>query len=318
MMARIITTGQRSGAIQGAGATMRAVTARSPRRVAAVAAAIGALALTACGSNDPPVESATAGAAVAAAPARHAVVWAVGDGADGSQTGRRVAARIAAGRPDQLIYLGDVYEKGTRAEFAENYAPTYGPLAARTAPTPGNHEWPRRRTGYDPYWRRALGRTVGAWYAFRAGGWELLSLNSETDHDADSAQVRWLRARVRAPGTCRIAFWHRPRFSAGTHHGDARDVQPLWDALRGHATIVLGGHDHDMQRFRPIDGMTQFVSGAGGAERYAVRRDRRVAFATAKAYGALRLDLRPGRADYAFVDVGGRVLDRGTLRCRER
>jgi acid phosphatase type 7 len=215
-----------------------------------------------------------------------------------------------------VLYLGDVYEKGTRADFAENYAPSYGRLAARTAPTPGNHEWPRHTTGYDPYWRRVLGRAVGAWYTFRAGGWELLSLNSEADHDAGSAQVRWLRARVRAPGTCRIAFWHRARFSAGTHHGDQKDTQPLWAALRGRASIVLSGHDHDMQRFRPVDGITQFVSGAGGAERYPVRRDRRLAFANDDAYGALRLDLRPGRAAYAFVDVAGRVLDRGTIRCR--
>jgi hypothetical protein len=283
----------------------------------AVTVALGASALTACGSNDPPVEPARAGVAVAPdAAARRAVVWAVGDGADGGEDGRRVAARIAAGRPDRFLYLGDVYEKGTPEEFAENYAPGYGRLAARTAPTPGNHDWPNHATGYDPYWRRALRRTIGPWYALRAGGWDLLSLNSETDHDAGSAQMRWLRARLRAPGTCRIAFWHRPRYSASTHHGDQRDVQPLWAALRGHATIVLGGHDHDMQRFRPVDGITQFVSGAGGDGHYPVRRDRRLAFANDDTYGALRLVLRPGRADYAFVDVAGRVLDRGTVRCR--
>jgi acid phosphatase type 7 len=285
------------------------------------AVAIGVLA-TGCGSGDPPAGP-PAGVAVAAdapvaadASARRAVVWAVGDGADGGRDGRRVAARIAAGRPDRLLYLGDVYEHGTREEFAENYAPGYGRLASRTAPTPGNHDWPNHAEGYDPYWRRALRRTIGPWYAFRVGGWQLLSLNSETDHDAGSAQVRWLRARVRTPGTCRIAYWHRPRYSASTHHGDQKDVQPLWTALRGRAAIVLGGHDHDMQRFRPVDGITEFVSGAGGNERYPVRRDRRLAFADDDAFGALRLVLRPGRADYAFVDVAGRVLDHGTVRCR--
>jgi acid phosphatase type 7 len=284
----------------------------------AAAAAASALVLGACGSADPPAPTPPAAALVAAdAPARHAVVWAVGDGADGSDAGRRVAARIAAGRVDRLLYLGDVYEAGTRKQFAGNYARTYGRLAARTAPTPGNHDWPNHRTGYDPYWRRALHRTLGPWYAFRAGGWQILSLNSEIDHGAGSAQVRWLRAHVTAPGTCRIAFWHRPRYSASTHHGDQRDVQPFWDALRGRAAIVLGGHDHDMQRFKPIDGITEFVSGAGGAERYPLHRDGRLAFGDAGAYGALRLDLRPGTASYAFVDAGGRVLDRGTVRCRQ-
>jgi hypothetical protein len=104
--------------------------------------------------------------------------------------------------------------------------------------------------------------------------------------------------------------------SAGTH-GDQADVQPLWDALRGHATIVLGGHDHDMQRLRPRDGMTEFVSGAGGHLHYRVAADPRLAFSNDTDYGALRLDLRPGVAQYAFVDTHGHVLDSGTLRCRE-
>jgi hypothetical protein len=285
----------------------------------AIAAALAALSLAACGSSDQPAGPPPTGPTVAAdGPAGRAVVWAVGDGADGGAAGRRVAAMVAARRVDRLLYLGDVYDEGTREEFAENYATTYGRLAARTAPTPGNHDWPNYPTGYAPYWRRALGRAIGPWYAFRAGGWEILSLNSEGDHDRDSDQVRWLRARVRAPGTCRIAFWHRPRFSASVEHGDQDDVAPLWDALRGRAVIVLGGHDHDMQRLKPIDGITQFVSGAGGADRYAVRRDPRLAFAEDDAYGALRLDLRRGRATYAFVDERGRTLDRGAIRCRRR
>jgi acid phosphatase type 7 len=293
---------------------------RTPRRaMVAAVVAIGGLGLTACGSGHPPAGSPPAGAAVAAdadAPARHAVVWAVGDGADGGDAGRQVAARIAAGRVDRLLYLGDVYDEGTREQFAGNYADTYGRLAPKTAPTPGNHDWPNHETGYDPYWRRALHRTLGPWYRFRAGGWEILSLNSEASHRRRSAQVRWLQAQVRRRGTCRIAFWHRPRYSASTHHGDQRDVAPLWNDLRSRAAIVLGGHDHDMQRFRPIAGITEFVSGAGGHGRYPLRADQRLAFGNDSAYGALRLDLRPGVAEYAFVSAAGRVLDHGTVRCR--
>jgi acid phosphatase type 7 len=276
-----------------------------------------ALALAACGTSGTARVSATgAGHAPRPGPARHAVIWAVGDGADGGSAARSVAARIASGRVDRLLYLGDVYEHGTATEFRENYATTYGRLAARTAPTSGNHDWPHERTGYDPYWRRALRRSLPDWYAFRVAGWQLISLNSEADHDRGSTQERWLRARVRRSGTCRIAFWHRPRFSASTHHGDQRDVAPLWNDLRGRAAIVLGGHDHDMQRFRPIDGITEFVSGAGGHGRYPLHDDRRLAFGNESAYGALRLDLRPGVAEYSFVSAAGRVLDHGTIRCR--
>jgi len=249
-------------------------------------------------------------------PGDHATIWAVGDG-DASESGRAVADLVASGSFDRLLYLGDVYEHGTEEQFRDNYAPSYGRLASRTAPTPGNHDWTNHTSGYDPFWRRALGRKrIASWYAFSAGGWRILSLSSETDHSRGSPQERWLRAQLRKPGTCRLAFWHRPRYSAG-RHGDQPDMAPIWNALRGRAAIVLGGHDHDMQRLRPIDGITTFVSGAGGRSHYAVSSaDERLAFADDEHDGALRLRLRPGRASYAFVSTAGRALDSGSLRCR--
>lgn len=246
-----------------------------------------------------------------------ATLWAAGDG-DASKDGRAVVDRIATNPFDRFIYLGDVYERGTAKQFRENYAPSYGRLARRTAPTPGNHDWVNHERGYDPYWQRALGRgSTASWYAFSAGGWRIIGLNSETDHRPGSPQERWLRRQLSLRGgTCRIAFWHRPRYSAG-RHGDQRDMEPIWNALRGRAAIVLNGHDHDLQRLRPIDGITTFVAGAGGRGSYSIdESDRRVAFADDDHDGALRLRLRPGEAAYAFVSASGRVLDSGSLKCR--
>jgi hypothetical protein len=250
------------------------------------------------------------------APRPAAVLWAVGDGADGSRAARAVVARMRTGRIDRLLYLGDVYDAGTAEDFRTHYAPVYGGLAGRTAPTPGNHEWQNRATGYRPYWRRVTGRRMPDFYGFRLGGWQVLSLNSEAPHEAGSPQVRWLRRRLSAAaGTCRLAFWHRPRFSGGLH-GDAPDLAPLWDALRGHAKLVVSGHDHDLQRLRSRGGITQLVSGAGGHRRYRLGRDPRRAFGDDRHDGAVRLALRPGAADVRFVAAGGRVLDRTGVRCR--
>jgi acid phosphatase type 7 len=254
---------------------------------------------------------------VPSVPGGRAVIWAVGDGATGEADGDRVAAMIAAARPDRLLYLGDVYDNGTAREFAANYRPSWGRVARVTAPTGGNHEADNETSGYDPYWRRVHGETPPDWYAFRAGGWTILSLDSEESHDVGSAQHRWLTRQVRGRrGSCRIAFWHRARFSAGDDHGDQDDMAPLWNALRGRAAIVLAGHEHTMQRFHPIDGITQFVSGAGGRELDGLNDDDRLAFGDDDRHGALRLELRPGIARFAFVDVDGTTLDSGTVRCR--
>ena len=94
-------------------------------------------------------------------------------------------------------------------------------------------------------------------------------------------------------------------------------MAPLWELLPGRAVIALGGHEHGMQRLRPIAGVTQLISAAGGRDLYGLDRDdERLAFGDDRQYGTLRLELHRSRADFAFVAADGAVLDRGTIRCR--
>jgi len=268
-------------------------------------------------------------------PRDHARLWAVGDSADGSRSARRLARAIPdAGELHAFLYLGDVYANGSARDFLRNYEPLYGRLKEVTAPTPGNHEWANRATGYLPYWSQARGVPAPAWYAFRAAGWLVLSLNSEVPCGPGSPQHDWLSERLGACDEPCLAFWHRPRFSAGKH-GDNRDVAPLWEAVRGRAPLVLSAHDHNLQRFEPIEGTVQIVAGAGGRSRYELTRswrrflpwprprplarahrtfeDPRLAFGNDTDDGVLRLDLRPGRIDLAFVATDGRVLDQASV-----
>jgi acid phosphatase type 7 len=249
-------------------------------------------------------------------PPQRAVVWAVGDAATPNAGARRLAANIRAARPDRFLYLGDVYEHGTAREFRLNYHPLYGPLAPITDTTPGNHEWANRFSGYYPYWRAQRGRRQPPWSSTTLAGWEILALNSQADHGPGSRQLRWLRRAVAEPeGDCRIAFWHRPRFTAGAYE-DAPDVAPLWDVLRGGAKAVLSGHDHNLQRLRPRNGIRQYVAGAGGASAYALDgNDPRLVWGRAGRVGALRIVLEPGHATFEFRDVGGRLLDRSPRDC---
>src|SRR5688500_13580545 len=117
----------------------------------------------------PPPEPVANRAFVTRTPTAPVTIWAVGDGADGGATAKRLARLIERDDPNRLLYLGDVYDRGTREEFRRNYHSVYGALAKKTAPTPGNHEWPRHLQGYDPYWRSITGRATPPWYAFRAG-----------------------------------------------------------------------------------------------------------------------------------------------------
>jgi hypothetical protein len=274
--------------------------------------------LAACGATD---EGSRAGSgATTRIPGPHAtraVVWALGDAATPTRAARRMAAMVRRARPDLFLYLGDVYENGTAQEFSSHYDPLFGSLAGRTMPTPGNHEWPNRATGYFPYWAQKKGHRQPPWTKRTIAGWQILDLNSQAPHSDGSPQTAWLdRVLANGTGTCRIAFWHRPRYSRAGY-SDAPDLDPLWRRLIGHARVVLSGHDHNLQRHRPIQGLVEYVVGAAGRGRYPLRQgDPTAVWRRDDVNAALRIVLKPGRALLEFRTASGRVLDRSRVSCK--
>jgi len=292
-----------------------------PRRATQLAlGCLSAILIAACSGDEPDTEPAAPGPFMISGGPGRATVWAIGDAGHLGERERPVARLIAGANPDRLLYLGDVYETGTAKEF-QAYDTLYGRLAPLTAPTPGNHEWPNHATGYDRYWESRKGRTPPRYYSFELAGWEIISVNSQIFGDERAEQLSWLRRKVAGPGDCRLAFWHEPRYSAGTTegHGDEAGVDPLWQAVRGKAALVVNGHDHNMQRMQPRDGIVELISGAGGhGQRYDLdEADARLAFADEDHDGALRMRLSRGQAKLDFVAVGGRVLDSSVVRCRQ-
>jgi hypothetical protein len=265
--------------------------------------------LAGCGSE--------AAATIPGADAPRAVVWAVGDAATPGPAADRIAGLVRRAHPDLFLYLGDVYETGTPSEFRQWYQPRFGTLAGITMPTIGNHEWGNRFRGYYPYWLRAKGHRQRPWSKRTMAGWQILDLNSQAPHGAGSPQVKWLEKTLAgAQGDCRIAFWHRPRYSAGVVHGVAPDLNPLWNRLAGHARIVLSGHDHDLQRHRPQRGIAQYVVGAGGRGRYPLTRSNgTMVWGRDDVNAALRIVLTPGHALLEFRGARGHVLDRSRRAC---
>jgi hypothetical protein len=140
-----------------------------------------------------------------------------------------------------------------------------------------------------------------------------------------SKAVDFIKAEAAAAGDAPlVVYWHAPRFSSGEEHGSDPEVQPLWEAaVDAGAEIVLNGHDHDYERFEPLDadgepssdGTVEFVSGNGGhhLKDLGKREPHSAAFVTGTP-GVLFLTLRPDGYDWSYRDVEGRTGDAGTHR----
>jgi len=248
-----------------------------------------------------------------------ATVWAVGDGADSLTNDDALASRIQSSGPfDKFLYLGDIYEYGTAEEWANYYDRSFGRFKSISAPTPGNHEWANRASGYDPYWGPLAPQNGGGhYYSFNIAGWHVVSLNSQEDTSPTSAQVAWLRQDLaKYPGTCTIATWHRPRYSAAANLAGDYTLEPLWAELANRSVATLVGHHHDYQRMVPNRGITQLVVGAGGHLFHTVNSaDTRLISYNDTQYGALKMDLQYGKMDFQYVLTNGTVRDQGTIPC---
>ena len=238
-----------------------------------------------------------------------------------------VADSIAAARPAAFLALGDnQYDAATLADFRSAYHPSYGRLKSITHPIPGNHEYKTAgAAGYFDYFGTAAGYRSRGYYSFDIGSWHVIALNSERDYGWSGAQVAWLKQDLAAHrNSCVLAYWHKPRFSSGLH-GNNASTAPFFDTLlAGGADLVLGGHDHNYERFAPqtgsgaasASGLTSVVVGTGGKTHYGqgTLRPNSVArnFST---FGWLKLTLRPTAADLQFVPVGGTFVDRARITC---
>jgi 3',5'-cyclic AMP phosphodiesterase CpdA len=246
--------------------------------------------------------------------------WWRGDGATG----------LLLDRLDGVIApLGDLaYQRGSEAQFADCYGPTWGRHRERTRPAIGNHDRRTEKGGpYHRYFGARAGKPGEAWYAYELDGWKVVVLNTETDIDAGSPQLRWLAAELRTdPKRCTLAYMHRPRFSSGDH-GGTRRVLDAWRVMYdGGVDVVLAGHDHLYERFAPLTpdgepdaerGIVSFVVGTGGAPLYSYGElEPHSVIRQNTVHGVLALRFEPEGYEWEFVPVAGEQFeDRGKARC---
>ena len=249
---------------------------------------------------------------------------AVGDIASCDVSADEAVADLVARTPGTLALLGDtVYDNGTTDEFRRCFLPEWGRFLRRTRAALGNHDYANGASDAATA-RSVLGLPSDGWYSYRLGGWHIVVLNSNCDAiggcDRSSPQWRWLRndlASNRATH-CVLAYWHHPRFSSGEHGSNVR-YAAFWDLLAAaRADVVVSAHDHDYERFAPLEGIRSFVVGTGGRGQRGFEATRPGSIVRQSGtYGVLRLTLRPAGYSWAFLRAGGkRFTDTGSARCR--
>ena len=304
------------------------------RRLAALAAAlVAAVFLWNCGAGSPasptPGGGGGGGGGGTLPPPGPVRILAAGDvgecGFGALQTGAMLDSM------DGLILgLGDLaYFQGSTANFRDCYDPAWGRHQDRTRPVPGNHEYETPgASSYFDYFGDLAGPRGQGYYAFSAGSWRIIALNSGAgagNTSAGSAQAQWLRSELdNNRFACTLAYWHHPLFSSGPNGNQPAEAREFWRILSDAGVdVVLNGHDHMYERFAPQDvegrsvanGIREFVVGTGGAHLYTPGAPKANSERRGSAYGILVMTLSATSYQWDFRSVGNTFNDTGTGTC---
>jgi hypothetical protein len=168
---------------------------------------------------------------------------------------------------DAVLMLGDnIYEYGDinkygKAYFTDMYAPLiHGGVNFIVAL--GNHDV---RAGHGEEQMRFF-HMPGYYYLVHKPHVDFFVINSNT-FNTDAVQQKWLDKQLAAStADWKIVMGHHPIYSSGEHGFNKElheTLEPILD--KHHADLYLAGHDHDYERFQPIQGVQYIVAGGGGA-----------------------------------------------------
>jgi hypothetical protein len=190
-----------------------------------------------------------------------------GDNGTGDQFQRDVAQQMAAVHAaipfDMVFMLGDNMRGGeSPRDFVDKFETPYAPLLKAGVlfySALGNHD------------TNKIDRTYKLW---NMAGERYFTVSKKNVHffvldtnDLDPVQLSWLKGALRDSGEgWKICFFHHPLYSNAQTHGSDLHLRALLEPILVEygVNVVFSGHDHVYERIVPQQGISYFVSGAGG------------------------------------------------------
>ncbi len=227
---------------------------------------------------------------------------ALGDSGNGGLTQYAVAASLRTWNPDLVLHMGDVIYPAFSNSLADIRCLSVYQRQMASTPyyfTFGNHDLYSNDDG--PYLNSFALPTNSAsgtshYYSFDHGDVHFVSVFLPTltpfsqqatyGLAVGSAQYNWLTNDLATTSRrWKVLFFHAPMNTSSAHRYDDLNGNGTYDRFeisaildpvceRHGVQLVLNGHDHNYERFRPKGGLTRIVSGGGGYALYGmVERD---------------------------------------------
>jgi predicted phosphodiesterase len=190
----------------------------------------------------------------------------IGDNGTGEQPQYDIASEMEAYHIvvhfDFVVMMGDnIYGGHKPKDFERKFETPYKPLlddGVKFYACLGNHD-NSDETLYKPF-----NMNGQRYYTFKKGDVQFFVLDSNY---MDATQLDWIQQQLSASSAkWKIAYFHHPLYSDGRFHGSdvdlRKELMPIFEKYG--MNVVLSGHDHVYERFKPEEGIYFFLVGNSG------------------------------------------------------
>ncbi len=224
---------------------------------------------------------------------------------------------------DGIILLGDnISFDGNPNRFEEVFLQPYNALlknGVRFYAVLGNHDITGGFAGFQMF--HPLFNMDGKRYytvVFKEKLVQVFFLDSNT-LAGDKGQVTWFRRELgKSQSPWKVVAMHHPIYGKTVKYPEPdqelkKVLEPLF--IEGGVDVVLCGHNHLYQRFRPQNGVHHFTAGSGGMldEGEILRDDPDLLMGEDTKNIALILQFSPDRCEFQAVDSMETIVDSGTI-----
>ncbi len=217
---------------------------------------------------------------------------------------------------DAVLMTGDnLYGSESPRDYERKFSQPYQQLLAagvKFYASLGNHDNSNQRFFKD------FNMKGKEYYTFKKGNVRFFALNSNY---MDQPQLSWLEEELKKSGSeWKICFFHHPPYSSGKQHGSDKElrkvVEPLF--LKYGVSVVFTGHEHFYERIKPQQGISYFVTGAGGKLRPG---DVRPSNFTEKAFDQdqhfMLIEVIEDQLHFQVIARTGKTIDSGVITRQE-
>ena len=214
---------------------------------------------------------------------------------------------------DFVVMMGDnIYGGHKSKDFDRKFETPYKPLldsGVKFYACLGNHDTS------DEVLYKPFNMNGQHYYTFKKGDVQFFVLDSNY---MDSKQLDWIQQQLSASNAkWKLAYFHHPLYSDGRFHGPDVDLRnqlmPIFEKYG--VNVVLSGHEHVYERFKPEGGIYFFLVGNSGELRYHNLRQgsdiMAVGFDTDRTF--MLVEISGDKLYFQTISRTGQTVDSGVL-----